>query len=191
MALSKMNLEARVRLVGDSSDGAIWDGQLIRLSESVDPTRDTLGLVIAVDKPYEGIIPGKRPPLLKGMYTSVELFSPAKPSLIVPRKAIHQGRVYVANDENTLDVLPVHILFQQGDMIVLDEALDADLIGKKIIISDVVPVMQGMPLKSIEAEFYQTQLALHALGKDKEGKVKSKSVKNSGIKEKADKAGNK
>ena len=59
-ALKKMNLEARVRLVGDSSDTSLWDGQLIRLSESVDPTRDTLGLVIAVDKPYEGIVPGKR-----------------------------------------------------------------------------------------------------------------------------------
>ena len=164
IALSKMNLEARVRLVGDSSDAAIWDGQLLRLSESVDPTRDTLGLVIAVDKPYSGIIPGKRPPLLKGMYTSVELFSPAKPSLVIPRKAVHQGRVYVANDENTLDVQTVNILFQQGDMIVLDATLDADLIGKKIIISDVVPVMQGMPLKTIEAEAYQKQLVEHALG---------------------------
>ncbi|HIO96826.1 MAG TPA: HlyD family secretion protein [Leucothrix sp.] len=167
MALSKMNLEARVRLVGDSSDAAIWEGQLIHLSESVDPTRDTLGLVIAVDKPYEGIIPGKRPPLLKGMYTSVELFSPAMPSLVVPRKAVHQGRVYVANDDNTLEVQPIHILFQQGDMVVLDAELDGDLVGKKIIITDVVPVMEGMPLKTIDAEEYQKQLAHHALGEDK------------------------
>ena len=166
IAFSKMNLEARVRLVGDSSDAAIWEGQLIRLSESVDPTRDTLGLVIAVDKPYEGIIPGKRPPLLKGMYTSVELFSPAMPSLVVPRKAVHQGRVYVANDDNTLEVQPIHMLFQQGDMVVLDAELDGDLVGKKIIISDVVPVMEGMPLKTIAAEAYQQQLVKHALGDD-------------------------
>jgi len=166
IALSKMNLEARVRLVGDSSDAAIWEGQLIRLSESVDPTRDTLGLVIAVDKPYEGIIPGERPPLLKGMYTSVELFSPAMPSLVVPRKAVHQGRVYVANDDNTLEIQPIHMLFQQGDMVVLDAGLDGDLVGRKIIISDVVPVIEGMPLKTIAAEAYQQQLVKHALGDD-------------------------
>ncbi len=164
-ALTKMNLEARVRLVGDSSDASIWDGQLIRLSESVDPTRDTLGIVIAVDKPYEGIIPGKRPPLLKGMYTSVELFSPAKPTMVVPRKAVHQGRVYIANDKNTLEVQAINILFQQGDMIVLDGEKDADLVGKKIIVSDVIPVMEGLPLKVIAAEEYQKQLARKALGK--------------------------
>ena len=164
LALSKMNLEARVRLVGDSSEAAQWQGQLIRLSESVDPTRDTLGVVIAVDKPYEGIIPGKRPPLLKGMYTSVELFSSEKPTLILPRKAFHQGRVYIANDDNTLDIQTVHSLFQQGNLIVLDAELDADLIGKKIIISDVIPVIKGMPLKAIVAESYQAELLHKALG---------------------------
>jgi len=170
-ALIRMNLEARVRLVGDSSDASVWDGQLIRLSESVDPTRDTLGLVIAVDKPYEGIIPGKRPPLLKGMYTSVELFSPARPSLIVPRKAVHQGRVYIATDENELKVQAVHILFLQGDMVVLDSEKDAALVGKKIIISDVIPVMEGLPLKTIAADDYENELALKALGKSVLSKI--------------------
>lgn len=163
--LVNMKLEARVRLVGDSSEAAIWEGKLIRLSESVDPTRDTLGLVIAVDAPYEGIIPGKRPPLLKGMYTSVELFSPAKHTLVVPRKALHQGRIYVANDKNMLEVQTVNILFQQGDMVVLDGEKDAHLIGKKIIISDVIPVMEGLPLKVIFADDYEKQLALKSLGK--------------------------
>ncbi|MFW5440726.1 MAG: efflux RND transporter periplasmic adaptor subunit [Methylophilaceae bacterium] len=164
IALKNMNLEARVRLVGDSSDASIWDGQLIRLSESVDPTRDTLGLVIAVDNPYDGIIPGKRPPLLKGMYTSVELLSPAKPALIVPRKAIHQGRIYIANSDNQLEIRAIHILFLQGDMVVLDSEKDANLVGKKIIINDVIPVMEGLPLKPILAEDYQNGLALKALG---------------------------
>ncbi|MEE9334433.1 MAG: hypothetical protein V3U65_10115 [Granulosicoccaceae bacterium] len=164
-ALSTLNLEARVRLVGDSSDASVWDGQLIRLSESVDPTRDTLGLVIAVDKPYEGIIPGKRPPLLKGMYTSVELFSTARSSLVVPRKAVHQGRVYIATDENVLKIQPINILFLQGDMVVLDDEKDAALAGKKIIISDVIPVMEGLPLKAIPADDYENELALKALGK--------------------------
>ena len=162
-ALSNMNLEARVRLVGDSSEATIWDGKLVRLSESVDPTRDTLGLVIVVDKPYEGIIPGKRPPLLKGMYTSVELLSPASLTLVLPRKAVHQGRIYIATEDNTLDIKPVHILFQEGNMLVLDSSKDSHLIGKKLIISDVIPVMLGMPLKAIVSDSYQKQLAKRAL----------------------------
>jgi multidrug efflux pump subunit AcrA (membrane-fusion protein) len=164
-ALSSIQLEARVRLVGDASHLTIWDGTLIRLSESVDPTRDTIGLVVAVNKPYEGIIPGKRPPLLKGMYTSVEFFAPAKPTLVLPRKAVHQGRVYVATKENTLAIRPVNILFTQGEMVVLEESEDNGLkVGEKIIISDVIPVMEGMPLKTIAAAEYEEQLKRSALG---------------------------
>ena len=163
--LSSMQLEARVRLVGDASHLTVWDGTLLHLSESVDPTRDTLGLVVAVDKPYEGIIPGKRPPLLKGMYTSVEFFAPAKPTLVLPRKAVHQGRVYVATDENTLAIRPVTILFTQGDMVVLSGSEDAGIkVGEKIIISDVIPVIEGMPLKTITATEYEKRLRLIALG---------------------------
>ena len=99
------------------------------------------------------------------MYTSVELFSPARPRLIVPRKAVHQGRVYIATDKNELKVQAVHILFLQGDMVVLDDKKDAALAGKKIIISDVIPVMEGLPLKVIAADDYQNQLGLKALGK--------------------------
>ncbi len=169
-ALSSMNLEARVRLVGDNSQLTVWDGTLLYLSESVDPTRDTLGLVVAVDKPYEGIIPGKRPPLLKGMYTSVEFFAPVRPALVLPRKAVHQGRVYVATDENTLSIRPVNILFTQGDMVVLAGSEDAGSedaglkTGEKVIISDVVPVMEGMPLKVIPAVAYAKQLRQTAVG---------------------------
>lgn len=170
--LSQLNLEARVRLVGDSNDAAIWQGRLVRLSESVDPTRDTLGLVIAVDKPYEKIIPGKRPPLLKGMFTSVELLAPAQPTLVVPRKAVHQGRVYSVTQKDNKPVLhiaPVHVLFQEGEMLVLDSQRDADLIGKQIIITDVIPVMEGLPLKVIEASEFKEKMLKDALGKLENG----------------------
>jgi len=125
-ALSNMQLEARVRLVGDTSGSNFWEGNLIRMSESVDPTRDTLGLVVSIANPYEGIIPGKRPPLLKGMYTSVEFLSPAKPTLVLPRKAVHQGRVYIATTQNTLAIRQVNVLFSQGDLVVV-----ADEDGRK------------------------------------------------------------
>jgi multidrug efflux pump subunit AcrA (membrane-fusion protein) len=162
-ALAKMNLEARVRLVGDLNP-ALWKGKLVRLSESIDPVRDTLGLIIQVDRPYEGVIPGKRPPLLKGMYASVELFSPAKPRFIIPRKALHQGRVYIADKDNKLAIRKVKPLFLQGNLVVLADS-DSDIkVGEKIIISDVIPVMEGMPLKPINTKDYQGALARKALG---------------------------
>jgi RND family efflux transporter MFP subunit len=146
-ALNQLSLEARVRLVGDKDD-IEWEGKLLRLSESIDPVRDTLGLVVAVDKPYDGIIPGKRPPLLKGMYVSVEFLAPTKDQLVVPRKAIHQGRVYVATPENTLSIRPVKISFSNGNQAVIESGLKE---GEQIILTDVIPVIEGLPVKPILA----------------------------------------
>jgi len=147
-ALNQLNLETRVRLVADADNNAMWEGKLLRISESIDPVRDTLGLVVVVKKPYAGIIPGKRPPLLKGMYVSVEFLAPAQDRLVVPRKAIHQGRIYVATPKNTLTIKPVTIRFSSGNQSVIESGLEE---GEQIILTDVIPVIEGLPVKPVAA----------------------------------------
>jgi len=160
-ALLQMRLEARVSLVGFEGDTAKWKGELLRISESIDPTRDTLGVVVAVNNPYEDIIPGKRPPLLKGMYTAVELYAPVQETLILPRKAIHQGRIYIANDNNQLEIREVKVLHKQGRLVILDGGVEE---GERVIITDVIPVINGLPLNPIEAVEYEKEMARDALG---------------------------
>jgi multidrug efflux pump subunit AcrA (membrane-fusion protein) len=160
-ALFQMRLEARVSLVGHEGNTAKWQGELLRIGDSIDPTRDTLGVVIAVNNPYAGVVPGKRPPLLKGMYTSVELYAPAREMMVIPRKAIHQGRIYVANSANELEIREVKVLHRQGRLVILEAGVDE---GERIIITDVIPVIEGLPLKPIQAEEYELQMARDALG---------------------------
>ena len=160
-ALLQMGLEARVSLVGFEGNTAKWQGELLRIGESIDPTRDTLGIVVAVNNPYEGVIPGKRPPLLKGMYTAVELYAPAREMLVLPRKAIHQGRVYIARASNQLEIREVTVLHKQGRLVILDEGVEA---GEKVIITDVIPVIDGLPLNPVPAVEYEKQMARDALG---------------------------
>ena len=160
-ALMQMQLEARVSLVGFEGGTAKWKGELLRIGESIDPTRDTLGIVVAVNNPYEGVIPGTRPPLLKGMYTAVELFAPARDVIVLPRKAIHQGRIYIARANNQLEIREVDILLKQGRLVILDGGIEE---GEKVIITDVIPVINGLPLNPIEAVEYEQQMARDALG---------------------------
>lgn len=157
-AIKNMNLEARVRLIGNQSE---WQAELIRLSESIDPSRDTLGLVVVVNNPYAKVIPGVRPPLLKGMYTSVEFFAPSKATLVIPRKAVHQGRVYVATPDNTVDIRPIEIAYSQGGLVVVKTGLNE---GEALIISDVIPVMQGLPVKQITVADYASKFRQEAAG---------------------------
>ncbi|MCP4262006.1 MAG: HlyD family efflux transporter periplasmic adaptor subunit [Planctomycetes bacterium] len=157
--VSNWKLDARLRLVDDTTQ-SVWNAKLQLISESIDPTRDTIGLVVSLKNPYRGIIPGKRPPLLKGMYTSVEFFAAPQPMLVIPRKAIHQGRVYVATADNKLSIRPVSIRFVQGSLAVIESGLN---VGEKVIITDVIPVIEGMPLKPIAATAYEQKVARLAL----------------------------
>lgn len=164
-AVARWNLEAKVRIVG-ADQNAVWDGKLLRISESVDPTRDTLGMVVVVEKPYEGVIPGVRPPLIKGMYASVEFLSTPRDMLVIPRKALHENRVYVVSDENTLAIRPIQISYSQGQLVVIKKGLKE---GDKIITSDLVPVIEGIKLKLIESEEFQKEITALALGESKKG----------------------
>ncbi|NOZ66839.1 MAG: HlyD family secretion protein [Alphaproteobacteria bacterium] len=160
-AFAHMQIGANVSLVGEMQNMAKWHGELLRIGEAVDPTRDTIGLVVVVNNPYQDIIPGKRPPLLKGMYMAVEFYAPPRKMMVLPRKAIHQGRVYVATADNKLDIRPVEVLLQQGDLVVIGKGISE---GEKIIITDVIPVIDGLPLAPIEAKPYEMKLAKDALG---------------------------
>jgi RND family efflux transporter MFP subunit len=162
--LKQLQLKAHVSLVSYDGDSPVWKGELLRIGESIDPTRDTLGLVVAVNNPYVGVIPGKRPPLLKGMYTAVEFVAPAKKMLVLPRKAIHEGRVYVANAENRLEVRKVSILHKQGELVVISKGIRE---GDKVIITDVIPIIDGLPLQLIEAKDDEARLAHMAFAEQK------------------------
>ncbi|WP_456404535.1 efflux RND transporter periplasmic adaptor subunit [Thiolapillus sp.] len=158
-----MKLEARVRLVG-FPEAAYWQGKLLRISESVDPRRDTVGLVVQVDKPYDNVIPGERPPLLKGMFAAVSFYAPARSLLVIPRKAVHEGRVYVVRPDDRLEIRPVDILYRQGEFVVLKGGLEE---GERIVISDVIPVIDGLPLKPLPDDAWVRAFVAAAAGDEK------------------------
>ena len=159
--VDQFKISAHINLVGFNNEHANWKGKLIRIGESIDPDRDTIGLVVKVDNPYQNVIPGIRPPLLKGMYAAVEFFTPAHKMLVIPRKALHQGRVYVALDNNQLEIRPVTVLYKQGEMVVIKSGIKE---GEKIIITDVTPVLNGLPLNLVFAADAEQALATSALG---------------------------
>ncbi len=158
--LDSLKLEARVRLVG-FPEAAHWRGKLLRISESIDPRRDTVGLVVQVDKPYAGVIPGERPPLLKGMFAAVTFYAPARPMLVIPLEALHEGRVFVVGKDNDLRIRAIEILYRQGRFVVVKQGLEA---GERIIVSDVIPVIEGLPLKPLPARAFVQRFVAAATG---------------------------
>ena len=155
-----LGLSARVRLVNDMPE-AVWEARVLRISESIDPTRQTLGVVVGVDNPYQKIIPGRRPPLLKGMYTAVDLYAPERPAMVIPRRAVHEGRVYLADASDRLEIRRVDIQQVQGDLVVVRDGIAPD---ERVIITDLVPVIEDMPLRVNLAPGVAEYLHRRALG---------------------------
>jgi RND family efflux transporter MFP subunit len=132
---------ARVWVSGDGLD-VPWEGRFDRFLDSVDVKTRTFSVVIAVDQPYEKAVPGRRPPLVPGMFTRVELSGPVRPQRpVIPRAALHAGAVYLLDADNRLVRQPVRTDFAQGDFYCIADGLEG---GERLVISDPAPAIEGM-----------------------------------------------
>lgn len=138
-----VQLEPLVRLDMGTTQ-AEWQGEFVRFSDNVDPQTRTMGVVVAVDKPFEKIEPGVRPPLSKGMFVQVLLRGKVQQKrLVVPRAAVRDGQLYLVDGDQRLLRRPVEVLFSQGAISVLKNGISP---GDRIVVSDLVPAVDGMPL---------------------------------------------
>lgn len=124
----------------------VWDAHFARLSDTLDPKTRTIGVIVEVDEPYSNVSPGTRPPLIKGFFVEVHLKGAIRPdSLVVPRSALHNNQLYLVNKENRLEIVKVHVDLYQPEYALVSGTLEA---GDNIIISDLVPAIQGMLISS-------------------------------------------
>ncbi|WP_444922285.1 efflux RND transporter periplasmic adaptor subunit [Microbulbifer sp. CnH-101-G] len=142
-----VGLEARITLVGGPGNNE-WQGRVVRLGGTLDSTSRTLSVVVAVDDPYGKALAGNKPPLFRGMYARVELFAPAASALAIPRRALHEGRVYLVED-GQLRLRSVQVDYHQGDTTVIREGLSP---GEQVIVTDVIPAIDGMAVSVSEGQ---------------------------------------
>ena len=142
-------LKVKVRLVNAHAK-AVWDADFTRTDATLDSQTRTLGIIVAVDDPYSLIIIGQRPPLVRNMFCEVEVIGrPIAEQIVIPRSALHDGQVHIVDRDNRLRRRAVEIAFTQSDFAVIREGLAA---GEQVVVSDVMPAVEGMPLAPEEDE---------------------------------------
>ncbi len=159
-------VEATVRVqAGDLT--VEWDARFAGIREQIDPATRSVAVVVAVDHPYQKAIPGRRPPLVKGMFCEVELRAkPQKNKIVIPRAALHEGFVYVVNRENRLEKREIVVEFMQGDFVCVKTGLQA---GESVVVSDPTPAIEGMLVDPVEDESLLLSIQSQASG---EGSIK-------------------
>lgn len=139
-----IGISARVRLPLTKKRIIEWEGMFSRTGEAMDTSTGTLTFFVTVDNPYGNLIPGKRPPLTTNMYVEVELKGkPLDHRYAVPRSAVHAGKLYICTPENRLEIRPVNVELAMADLAVLAEGVKD---GEKVVLTDLVPAVEGMKL---------------------------------------------
>ncbi len=152
-----LKLKSRVQLQRNG-DVIAWDASFVRTDAAIDPQTRTVGAVVSVDAPYANAAPPLRPPLVKGMYVSVLLEGPAHADQIaIPRQALHGDEVYVINQDKRLERRKVVLFLRQAGFVTVASGIVA---GEQVVISDLIPAVDGMLLKPVEDE--KAAAALHA-----------------------------
>ena len=151
----QLGLSARV-LLKQNQYLIEWDAKVARLSDALDPRTRTVGVIIEVDKPYAQVQPGRRPPLVKGLFVDVILNGRQQQnSLVVPLIALHGKKVYVVNQEQRLEQREVTIGSKGIDYAIIVSGLQA---GELVVISGLISAVEGMLLKPIADEAALKQL---------------------------------
>ncbi|UYG03973.1 efflux RND transporter periplasmic adaptor subunit [Halomonas sp. LR3S48] len=158
--LELANIEAEVALVG--AEGVGWTGRLVRVASGLDPATRTVRAVVRVADPYQDVLPPDRPPLQRDMYTRVRLSTPSRePLLVVPASAVHQGELYLVDDEDRLVRRDVDVSFEQGGMAVIAAGL---VPGERVVVTGLASAIQGMALAPRRDAALERQLAEQAAG---------------------------
>lgn len=157
----RLGLSAKVILPLDKQQVA-WDAQVMRLSNELDPRTRTVGVIVEVEQPYANVEPGKRPPLVKGLFVNVELSgSPIADRLVVPLSAVHEQQVYIVGQDQRLQRRDVKTGVVGSDYVVIREGLKAD---EQIVLSDLIPAIDGMLLIATEDKQALQQLLSSVTG---------------------------
>jgi len=140
-----------------------WEAEVARIDATIDPQTRTVGVIVAVEDSYKKMIFGKRPPLVRNMFCEVELKGrPIPDTSVIPRAALHEDYVYVADSENRLRRKKIDVAFPQTNFYALRQGLDADDI---LVVSDLIPAIDGMLLAPTEDKEQSEKLMAEATGK--------------------------
>ena len=160
--IREYGLKAKVRF-RSGTYAAQWDASFSRIADSIDPQTRTVGVVVTVEDPLSRQNYGKKSQLTKNMYVEVELQAASVGErIVVPRNAIHDGAVYILTSENRLEVRPVKVGYQSGNFAVIESGLSE---GEQLIVTDLIPAIPNMLLKSQEDLDTLTSLLNEAEGK--------------------------
>ncbi|NNE79397.1 MAG: efflux RND transporter periplasmic adaptor subunit [Silicimonas sp.] len=144
--LRRLGLSAKVHLRLES-EAITWPATVDRISDTIDQRSGTLGVIVRVDTAYSGVEPGERPPLTKGMFVEVSLRGNPEDGIRVPRSALRDGRLLLADADDRLRAVQVSTALVQDGIALISDGISP---GARVLVSQPGNVVDGMLLAVTE-----------------------------------------
>lgn len=148
------DINAKVTL--QNTDWSVtWEARVDRLKESVASGTREIQVMVVVDRSYEDAIPGKRPPLMPGMFCHVALTAPPRPGqLVLPRTAVHDSAVYLVGPDNRLEK-SVTVGSAQSEFVIIASGLSGK---EQVVVSDPAFAIVGMKVQPVMDDALQRRV---------------------------------
>jgi len=143
------------------NDPAAWgqgryrEGRVIRLEADLEEQGRMARLLVRVEDPLSLASDNAgKPFMLIGAYVRVEIEGKTVPSAAaIEREFIHNGgSVWVMDPQGSLAIRPVEIAFRGTDRVLVTDGIAP---GERFIITDLAAPVEGMPLRTADAEVGQ------------------------------------
>lgn len=122
----------------------IWTGFVNRIDPGLNASNRAATLYIDID--FAGAPDSMLPPL--NQFLDITIFGTQEQQVIsIPRTALHNGQVWLADDNNRLQQQPVTVAYAEGDIAVVSAGLQA---GDKLVLTDILFPANGMLLAPAE-----------------------------------------
>jgi RND family efflux transporter MFP subunit len=124
-----------------------WKGYVDRTEGTLDAATRTVNVVVRVPAPYEEG-PASLPPLLVGMFTTVEIEGQEMETyFIVPRPALKENETVWVYANGRLEIRPVEIIQEQEGRVYIADGLAP---GDRLITSNLEVFTDGMEVRETE-----------------------------------------
>ena len=121
-----------------------YKGEVIKLSGSLIPQGRMANLIISVDNPWEPST-YKKKPLLLNEYVKIYIEGINLTDVLrIPRRAFRENNTVWINDDNSLKIMPVNVIFKENESILVKGIPS----GSQIIISDIAAPVPGRLLRT-------------------------------------------
>ncbi|PKG80884.1 hypothetical protein CXF85_22540 [Colwellia sp. 75C3] len=146
--IKRLKLQTKIRLYS-GDDILEWPGKVTRVSDSIDPQGNTVGLTVEIKNDWKNMDHINDSPVVKDMFLEVQIMGDEKQILSVPTEAIHGGSIYIVEGD-TLKIKPVNPLFESGRYTAIDASLENTIsVNDLIVITDLLPAIENMTVRTV------------------------------------------